>query len=73
MFGLPVKDVFNYESGVKQIERGYATWFKISNQTYTLASEDKLGNAELQRKMLTRTFENLMTLKKTRPQHPAAL
>ena len=67
LFGLPVKDVYNYESEIETTAKGYSVTFKLCNQTYTLACEKSRGNAELQRKLLNRTFENLMTLKKTKP------
>jgi hypothetical protein len=67
LFGLPSKDVSNYESGIKTIKDSYSVWFKICSQTYTLAPEKSREDAELQRKMLNRTFENLMTIKNTKP------
>jgi hypothetical protein len=67
LFGLPLKDVSEYSTGIKTTGKGYNVWFTICSQTYTLSSEETRGNAELQRKMLIRTFENLMTLKKTKP------
>jgi hypothetical protein len=72
LFGLPAKDISNYATGIKTTGKGFSVWFTLSNQTYTLACEDDLGNAELQLKMLNRTFQNLMTLKNTKQQHTFA-
>jgi hypothetical protein len=67
LFGLPVNAVSNYESGIKRTRDGYSVWFKVMGQTYTLASEKTRANSELQCKTLNRTFENLMTIKQTKP------
>jgi hypothetical protein len=67
LFGLPVNVVSNYESGIKRTNDGYTVWFKIMGQTYNMASEKVRANSELQCKTLNRAFENLMTLKKTKP------
>jgi hypothetical protein len=67
LFNLPVKDLYNYESGIESTNKGYSVWFKICNQTYRLATEEFREDVELQHKMLNRTFENLITLKNTRP------
>lgn len=68
LFGLHAKDVSEYSTGIKTTSKGHSVWFKIFNQTFTLVSEETKDNAELQCKMLNRTFDNLMTLKKTKPQ-----
>lgn len=67
LFGFPAKGVSEYSTGITTTGTGYNVWFTICNQTYTLVSEESKGNAELQRKLLVRTFDNLMTLKKTKP------
>lgn len=67
LFGLPARSISEYTTGIKTTGKKYSVFFTLCNQTYTLASEDLLGNAELQRKMLNRTFENLMTIKTTKP------
>jgi hypothetical protein len=67
LFGLSAKDVSNYESGIKTTNGGYSVWFRIFGQTYTLAPEKASGDAELQCTTLNQSFENLMTLKKTKP------
>jgi len=67
LFGLPAKDVTDYATGIKPTGNGYSVWFTLCNQTYTLTPEETEGNAELQRKMLNRSFDNLLILKKTKP------
>jgi hypothetical protein len=67
LFGVPIKNVCSYISGIKTTEDGYSVWFTIHNQTYNLAPEKGRGDAELLRTTLNQTFENLRTLKKTKP------
>lgn len=67
LFSLPVKDIYNYESGIETTDKGYSVSFKLCNQTYRLATEELRGDAELLHKRLNRTFENLITIKNTRP------
>lgn len=73
LFGLPAKDVSDYATGINTTGKGFSVWFTLCNQTYTLAPEENVGDAELQCKMLTMTFKNLMTLKRTKPQQLAVL
>jgi hypothetical protein len=67
LFSLPVKDIYKFESGIETTDIGYSVSFKLCNQTYKLAPEESRGDAELLHKMLNKTFENLLTLKNTRP------
>jgi hypothetical protein len=67
LFGLSAKDASNYESGIKTTNGGYSVWFRIFAQTYILAPEQAKGDAELLYTTLKQTFDNLLTLKKTKP------
>jgi hypothetical protein len=73
LFGLSAEDSSNYAAGIISTSKGYNVWFTLCNQTYTLAPEENVGDAEFQCKMLNKTFENLLTLKKTKPEQPAAI
>jgi hypothetical protein len=68
LFGIKANDISDIDIGINKTGSGYySIWFSLFNQTYNLTPQEK-GDAELQRKLLTRTFENLMAIKKTMPQ-----
>jgi hypothetical protein len=67
LFGIQTNDISDLKIGINKTDCGYCAWFTLFNQTYNLAHQDK-EDAELQCKLLTKTFENLMAIKKTKPQ-----
>jgi hypothetical protein len=68
LYSLPVKDIYNYESGIgKTSSGGYSTWFKISNQTFTLAEVKSKEDALLTNNILNKVFRNLLTIAITKP------
>jgi hypothetical protein len=65
LFTPPFKNAF--KTGIKSTQNGYATWFKINNQTFTLAEVPHKGDATLSCKLLNNVFENLLTIKNSKP------
>ena len=65
LYGLPVKDTFNYESGIKKTEAGYTGWFRISNQSFSLAEVGTKNDAALSIKVLDKVIKTLLTAKFT--------
>jgi hypothetical protein len=72
LFGVQANDISDFEIGINRKDIGYCAWFTLLNQTYNLAPQDK-EDAQLQCKLLTRTFENLIAIKKTKPQQSTVI